>query len=136
MEDSNLPMRLKASKALLLTWIASDHFRHLQQIKVFGGDQVFTRNWGFTCAAASWGIAAYHHTTVLLASKALVSETATDCDRRIAHENKTKRQIFRNTIASMSAMHISQLWITTEEVAGFFGAGAAAIDLYEIFPRV
>ena len=55
---------------------------------------------------------------------------------RTAHENKTKRQIFRNIIASMSAMHISQLWITCDEVAGFFGAGAAAIDMYELFPRV
>ena len=134
--SSKIPMRLKASKAFMLTWMASDHFRHLQKIKILGGDQAFTRNWGFACAAFSWGLAAYHHTMILLASKALPSETAAECDMRTAHENKTKRQIFRNIIASMSAMHISQLWITCEEVAGFFGAGAAAIDMYELFPRV
>jgi hypothetical protein len=131
----HLSLRVKAIKGLLLTWMFSDHFRYLQQLKLIGGDQAFTRNWGFACACASWSLAAYHHTTLLMASKPVPNESTKERTQRTAANNKMKRQIVRNTIASISAAHISQLFVHSEAICGFFGAGAAAFDMWELFPR-
>ena len=130
-----LSLRLKAIKCFMLTWVLSDHFRWLQQNKLIGGDQAFTRNFGFSFACASWGLAAYHHTSILMAYKAPNRETASETKKRIANQNKTKRAIVRNTLGCISAAHISQLFIHSEAICGFFGSFTAAFDMYELFPR-
>ena len=53
-----------------------------------------------------------------------------------AAENKTKRQLLKQVLTFVSVLHISEIFKTHEIVCGSFGAVAALIDVYELYPRV
>ena len=133
---NQVSLRVKAIKALLLTWILSDHYRWLQQLTILPGDQALTRNYGFSFACFSWALATYHHTAVLMASQPKENETKDETAQRVAKDNKTKRQILRNALGTVSAAHISTLWVSSEAICGFFGSFVAAIDMYDLVPRL
>jgi hypothetical protein len=133
--NKELSTRVKAIKALLLTWILTDHYRWLQQLTILPGDQALTRNIGFSFACFSWALATYHHIMVLMSSKPSKNETLDDTSKRIAMNNKTKRQILRNALGAISAAHVAKLFVSSEAICGFFGSFVAALDVYDLFPR-
>lgn len=149
------PPLLQAARVTLLGWHISDHFRWLQQIGwVTIGDQAATKRVGFSSATLSFFLSFCHHFGVMVrswrerAAAAVVTGGGNDDgvkeqqdrqQRRLllsSRDAATLRNIIKFGIMTISAAHISELWPHSEAVCGIFGAGCAAIDVYNLWPRV
>ena len=56
-------------------------------------------------------------------------------DKTEQQKNATRRQVVKHFVTVLACLHISEVQLLHESICGFSGAIAAAIDIYNIYPR-
>lgn len=57
-------------------------------------------------------------------------------DKSEKQKNATRRQVVKHFVTILACLHISEVQLLHEAICGFCGAIAAAIDIYNIYPRI
>ena len=120
------PQMFYVAQTGMLWWHILDHYRWLQQIKWLEGDQAVTKRVSFAGFVIAAFISFFYFLNKLIKTPA--EETS---EKKAA----TRRQVVKHFVTVLATLHISELLTTHEAICGFGGAIAAAIDIYNLFPK-
>ena len=132
--DGTCPWKNKAaflvSQGGMLWWTTLDHYRWLQEIGWVSGDSKETKRFSFK------GFVAASLASSLYFGNELHAEYAKKEDKDEKKLFSLRLNFVKHLLTLVSTLHISELYLSSEHVCGFFGMIASMIDIYTLYPRL